>query len=66
MYDSVWWNILFFNEARLPEIDFVFASNGFQVILKDIKTEFVEKGIGHITSNIERLVAKGKLDKESR
>ena len=43
----------------------VAAASGLQVILHDIKTEFVEKGIGQIRDNLQRLVEKGRLpDKE--
>jgi len=39
----------------------VAAMAGLQVILNDIKTEFVEKGKNQIASNLQRLVKKGKL-----
>jgi len=41
-----------------------FASNGFQVVLRDIKQEFVDRGISFIQKNIDRLVAKEKITAE--
>lgn len=41
-----------------------FASNGFQVVLRDIKQEFVDRGLEIIEKNINRLSAKGKITKE--
>ncbi|GAA3927488.1 3-hydroxybutyryl-CoA dehydrogenase [Litoribacillus peritrichatus] len=41
-----------------------FASNGFQVVLRDIKPEFVERGVSFIQKNIDRLVAKEKISAE--
>ncbi len=38
-----------------------FASQGFDVVLRDIKPEFVERGVQFIKANLERLVAKAKL-----
>jgi 3-hydroxybutyryl-CoA dehydrogenase len=40
----------------------VFASKGVKVTLNDIKQEFVDKGIATITKNLEKSVAKGKLE----
>jgi len=39
----------------------VAGSSGFQVIMSDIAEAFVQKGLGTITKNLERLVEKGKL-----
>ncbi len=39
----------------------VAAMSGLDVIMNDIKTEFVEKGIGSITKNLARSVDKGKM-----
>lgn len=39
----------------------VVAMSGLQVIMNDIKTEFVEKGLGNITKNLTRSVDKGKM-----
>ncbi len=41
-----------------------FAANGFQVVLRDIKQEFADRGINYIKSNLDRLVAKSKLIQE--
>jgi len=41
-----------------------FASNGFQVVLRDIKQEFVDRGLEIIEKSINRLSAKGKISKE--
>lgn len=41
-----------------------FASNGFQVVLRDIKPEFVERGVSFIQKNINRLVTKEKISAE--
>jgi 3-hydroxybutyryl-CoA dehydrogenase len=38
-----------------------FASAGFQVVLKDIKPELVERGLSIIQGGLSRLVEKGKL-----
>ncbi len=38
-----------------------FAAKGYDVILRDIKDEFVQRGLGGITKNLDKLVAKGKL-----
>ena len=39
----------------------VFAQSGFEVYLRDIKTEFVERGVANIERNLKRMVDKGKL-----
>ena len=39
----------------------VAAMSGLDVIMNDIKTEFVEKGIGNITKNLTRSVDRGKM-----
>ena len=39
----------------------VFAQSGFDVYLRDVKTEFVERGIANIDRNLKRMVDKGKL-----
>lgn len=38
-----------------------FASNGFEVVLKDIKPEFVESGLATIKRNLDRLASKDKI-----
>jgi len=39
-----------------------FASFGINVVLRDIDPAFVERGLVTISSNLERLVAKGKME----
>lgn len=41
-----------------------FAAKGFEVIIRDIKDEFVEKGISGIKKSLEKLAAKGKITNE--
>ncbi|MBY6037389.1 3-hydroxybutyryl-CoA dehydrogenase [Fictibacillus nanhaiensis] len=40
----------------------VCAMAGYNVILHDIKNEFVEKGIAHIQKNVNRQVEKGRME----
>lgn len=42
----------------------VFAAKGYEVVLRDIKDEFVERGISGINKGLSRLVAKGKMAQE--
>lgn len=42
-----------------------FAVKGYEVIVRDIKDEFVQRGLGMITKNINKLVAKGKMTEEA-
>ena len=42
----------------------VCAAIGHQVILCDIKQEFVEKGLGTITKNLERSVGKERISQD--
>lgn len=44
----------------------VAAQAGISVVLNDIKEEFVQRGLGIITKNLERTVAKGKLSEEDK
>lgn len=44
----------------------VFASKGYEVILRDIKDEYVDKGIAFITKSLDRLVKKEKITEEKR
>jgi 3-hydroxybutyryl-CoA dehydrogenase len=44
----------------------VAAASGLNVIMNDIKTEFVEKGMATITKNLTRSVEKGKLSEEEK
>ncbi len=41
-----------------------FAAKGYEVIVRDIKDEFVQKGLGMIEKNIKKLAAKGKITEE--
>ncbi|MFE4704999.1 3-hydroxybutyryl-CoA dehydrogenase [Peribacillus simplex] len=40
----------------------VCAMSGYEVLLHDLKDEFVEKGLGTITKNLSRQVEKGKME----
>lgn len=45
-----------------------FAAKGFEVVLRDIKDEFVDRGLANINKTLTKLVEKGKMsndDKES-
>jgi 3-hydroxybutyryl-CoA dehydrogenase len=42
----------------------VFAAKGYEVVLRDIKDEFVERGISGINKGLSKLVAKGKMAQE--
>lgn len=44
----------------------VAAASGLDVVMSDIKEEFVEKGLALITKNLDRSVGKGKLTTEDR
>ncbi len=44
----------------------VFAQYGFNVILNDIKQEFLDKGLATISANLDRQVKKGTLTDEQR
>lgn len=41
-----------------------FAAKGFEVVLRDIKDEFVDKGLTGIKKGLDRLVSKGKMSNE--
>lgn len=41
-----------------------FAQHGYEVIVRDIKDEFVERGIAGINKGLTRLVSKGKMTEE--
>lgn len=43
-----------------------FAAKGFEVVLRDIKDEFIERGLGGINKNLSKLVAKGKMDEAAK
>ena len=44
----------------------VCAMSGYEVLLHDLKDEFVEKGLGTITKNLSRQVEKGKMESEEK
>jgi 3-hydroxybutyryl-CoA dehydrogenase len=44
----------------------VAAMSGLQVIMNDIKTEFVERGLQNITNIVSRNVEKGKMTAEEK
>lgn len=44
----------------------VAAQAGLLVVLNDIKPEFVERGLGIITKNLDRNVSKGKMTEEDK
>jgi 3-hydroxybutyryl-CoA dehydrogenase len=41
-----------------------FAAKGYEVIIRDIKDEFVDKGISGIKKGLEKLASKGKITNE--
>ena len=41
-----------------------FAQKGYELIVRDIKDEFVDRGIATINKNLSKLVAKGKVTEE--
>jgi 3-hydroxybutyryl-CoA dehydrogenase len=43
-----------------------FAQKGCEVIVRDIKEEFVDRGIAGITKGLEKQVAKGKMSEEDK
>ncbi len=43
-----------------------FATKGFEVVLRDIKDEFVERGLNTINKNLSRLVSKEKITEETK
>ncbi|NJP58752.1 3-hydroxybutyryl-CoA dehydrogenase, partial [Salmonella enterica subsp. enterica serovar Typhimurium] len=44
----------------------VCAQAGYQVFLNDLKSEFVERGLGVINKNLSRNVDKGRLTEEQK
>lgn len=43
-----------------------FASKGYEVIIRDIKDEFVDRGLAGIHKNLDRLVSKEKITEEEK
>lgn len=44
----------------------ILAQAGYQVILNDIKQEFVERGLGNINKQLTKLVEKGRLEETDK
>ena len=44
----------------------VAVQNGIQVVLRDIKQEFVDKGIAGISKNFDKLISKGKMAEDEK
>ncbi|CDM68338.1 3-hydroxybutyryl-CoA dehydrogenase [Clostridium bornimense] len=44
----------------------VFAVKGYEVVLRDVKDEFIERGLNGITKTFDKLVSKGKMTEEDR
>ena len=43
-----------------------FAAKGFEVILRDIKDEYVDRGLAGINKGLAKLVEKGKMTEETK
>ena len=43
-----------------------FAQKGYEVIVRDIKDEFVQRGLSGINKNLSKLVSKGKMTEETK
>lgn len=43
-----------------------FAQKGYEVIVRDIKDEFVDRGLAVINKNLTKLVSKGKMSEEDK
>ena len=43
-----------------------FAQKGYEVIVRDIKDEFVERGLAGINKSLSKLVSKGKMTEEDK
>lgn len=44
----------------------VFAVKGYEVVLRDVKDEFIERGLNGITKTFDKLVSKGKMTEEDK
>ena len=44
----------------------VFAQNGYKVTLIDIRQEAIDKAMATITKNLDRLIAKEKIDEATK
>ncbi|MFH2003692.1 MAG: 3-hydroxyacyl-CoA dehydrogenase NAD-binding domain-containing protein, partial [Bacteroidota bacterium] len=47
-------------------ISHVFAQYGFQVVLNDIKQEYIDRAITNISNNLDRQIKKGTLTLEQK
>ena len=43
-----------------------FAQKGYEVLVRDIRDEFVERGLAGINKSLSKLVAKGKMTEETK
>lgn len=43
-----------------------FAAKGYEVVIRDIKDEFVDRGLTNIRKGLEKLVSKGKMTEENK
>lgn len=43
-----------------------FAQSGYEVVIKDIKQEFVDRGINTVSKNLDRLVKKEKISEDKK
>jgi 3-hydroxybutyryl-CoA dehydrogenase len=44
----------------------VFAVAGFRVTMRDLKPEFLDRGMATITKSLDRLISRGKLTTQDR
>ncbi|MBU5315295.1 3-hydroxybutyryl-CoA dehydrogenase [Clostridium bornimense] len=44
----------------------VFAVKGYEVVLRDVKDEFIERGLNGISKTFDKLVSKGKMTEEDK
>ena len=44
----------------------IFALGGFDVIMRDIKQEFVDRGMKTVQKNLERMATRGKISPEEK
>ncbi len=43
-----------------------FAQSGYEVIMRDLKDEYIEKGLNTITKNLDRSVKKGRITEDEK
>lgn len=44
----------------------VLAQSGYEVVLRDVKSEFIDKGLGGIAKNFDRNIQKGKMTEDEK